>query len=148
MSDSAIPWTEEAGLPCSLLSPRVFSDSRALALWCHPNVSSSVAPFSSCPQSCPASGSFAMSWLFASGGQSIRALASVLLMDVKAKVVQSCPTLCDPMDCTVHGILQARVLEWVAFPFSRGSSQPRDWTQVSHVASRFFARWATREALF
>ena len=44
---------------------------------------------------------------------------------VKVKVTQSCPTLCDPMDC-VHGILQARILEWVAFPFSRGSSQPRD----------------------
>ena len=45
------------------------------------------------------------------------------------KVAQSCPTLCDPMDYTVHGILQARILEWVAFPFSRGSSQPRDRTQ-------------------
>ena len=47
------------------------------------------------------------------------------------KVAQLCPTLCEPMDCIVHGILQARILEWVAFPFSRGSSQPRDWTQVS-----------------
>ena len=45
---------------------------------------------------------------------------------VKVKVAQSCLTLCDPMDYTVHGILQARILEWVAFPFSRGSSQPRD----------------------
>ena len=50
-----------------------------------------------------------------------------------------CLTLCDPMDCSlpgsyVHGILQARILEWVAVPFSRGSSQPRDWTQVSHIA--------------
>ena len=44
----------------------------------------------------------------------------------------------DPMDYTVHGILQARVLEWVAFPFSRGSSQPRDRTQVSHIAGGFF----------
>ena len=44
---------------------------------------------------------------------------------------------------TVHGILQARVLEWVAFPFSRGSSQPRDRTQVSHIAGRFFTSWAT-----
>ena len=47
------------------------------------------------------------------------------------KIAQSCLTLCDPMDCTVHGILQARILEWVAFPFSRGSSQLRDRTQVS-----------------
>ena len=44
----------------------------------------------------------------------------------QVKVIQLCPTLCDPMDYTVHGILQARILEWVAFPFSRGSSQPRD----------------------
>ena len=54
---------------------------------------------------------------------------------------------CDPMDYTVHGILQARILEWVAFPFSRGSSQPRDQTQVSHIAGGFFTSWATREAL-
>ena len=46
----------------------------------------------------------------------------------------------------VHGILQARILEWVAFPFSRGSSQPRDQTQVSRIASVFFTSWATREA--
>ena len=50
------------------------------------------------------------------------------------------------MDCTVHGILQARMLKWVAFPFSRGSPQPRDRTQVSHIAGRFSVRWATREA--
>ena len=63
------------------------------------------------------------------------------------KVPQSCPTLCDPMDYTVKGILQAQILEWVAFPFSRGSSQLRDWTQVSHIAGGFFTSWATREAL-
>ena len=45
---------------------------------------------------------------------------------VKVKVAQLCPTLCDPMDYTVHGILQTRILEWVAFPFSSGSNQPRD----------------------
>ena len=49
------------------------------------------------------------------------------------------------MDYTVHGILQARILEWVAFPFSRGSFQPRDWTQVSHIAGGFFTSWAKRE---
>ena len=59
---------------------------------------------------------------------------------------QSCPTLCDPMDYTVHGILQARILEWVAFPFFGASSQPRDQTQVSRIAGRFFTSWATREA--
>ena len=45
-----------------------------------------------------------------------------------------------PKDYTVHGILQARILEWVAFPFSRGSSQARDRTQASHIAGRFFTR--------
>ena len=68
-----------------------------------------------------------------------------------AKLLQLCLTLCDPMDCnlpgsTVHGILQARILVWVAISFSRGSSQPRGWTQVSHIAGRFFTLWATREA--
>ena len=56
--------------------------------------------------------------------------------------------LCNPVDCTppgssVRGVLQARILEWAAFPFSRGSSQPRDRTQVSHIADRFFTVWAT-----
>ena len=66
---------------------------------------------------------------------------------LKVKVAQSCPTLCNPMDYTVHGILQARILEWVAFPFSRGSSQPSDWTQVSCIAGEFFTSWATKEDL-
>ena len=65
---------------------------------------------------------------------------------MKVKVAQLCPTLCDPMDYTVYGTLQARLLEWVAFPFSRGSSQSRDQTQVSHIAGKFFTSWATREA--
>ena len=72
---------------------------------------------------------------------------------VKLLVAQLCPTLCDPMDCSplassVLGILQARVLEWVAIPFSRGSSQPEDQTWVSHTAGRFFTSWATRVALY
>ena len=57
---------------------------------------------------------------------------------MRVKVAQLCPTVCDPRDYTVRGILQARILEWVAFPFSRGASQPRDRTQVSltlHEAS-------------
>ena len=57
---------------------------------------------------------------------------------LKVKVVQSCLTLCYPIDYAVHGILQARILEWVDFPFSRGSSQPRDQTQVSRIAGGFF----------
>ena len=55
-------------------------------------------------------------------------------------------TVCDPMDYTIHVNLQARILEWIAFPSSRGSSQPRDQTQVSHITGRFFTSWATREA--
>ena len=56
---------------------------------------------------------------------------------MKVKVAHSCPTLCDSMDYTVHGILQARILEWVAFPFSRRSSQSRDQTQVSALHADF-----------
>ena len=64
----------------------------------------------------------------------------------------SCAQLCDPMDCTlpgssVHGILQARILEWVAIPFFKRSSWPRDQTQVPWVTDRFFTIWSTREAL-
>ena len=66
---------------------------------------------------------------------------------VKVKVAQSCPTLCDPMDYTLHRLLQARILEWVAMPFSRGSSQPRGQMQVSHFAGGFFTIWANREVL-
>ena len=74
------------------------------------------------------------------------------LPGVSTLVAQSCLTLCDPMDCSppgscVNGILQVRILEWVAILFSRGSSQLRDWTQVSYIADRFFTIWATREAL-
>ena len=70
---------------------------------------------------------------------------------MRAKSLQSCLTLCNPMDCSppgssVQGILQARILEWVATPFSRGSSWPRDWTEVSGIAGRFFTIWATWEA--
>ena len=62
----------------------------------------------------------------------------VVKQNMKVKVTQSCPTLCDPMDYTVHEILQARILEWVAFPFSRGSSQPRDPAVVSYTDGRYF----------
>ena len=70
----------------------------------------------------------------------------------KKKVDQSCPTLFDRMDCSppgssVHGVLQARILEWVAIPFSR-SSRARDRTWVSYIAGRFFTIWATRKALY
>ena len=72
---------------------------------------------------------------------------SLLALSLKVKVAQSCPTLCDPVDYTVHGILRAKILEWVAVLFSRGSSQPKDQTQVSHIAGGFFTSRATQEAL-
>ena len=109
-----------------------------------------------------------VSWLSLSGIRKLRPWASLVAQMVKnlpsmqercamlCLVAQSCPTLRNPMDCSltsssVHGILQARILEWVATPFSRGpfqprSFQPRDQTQVSHTAGRFFTSWATREA--
>ena len=60
--------------------------------------------------------------------------------------VAPCLTLCNLMDYTVDGILQARILEWVAFPFSMKSSQSSNQTQVSHITGRFFTSWATRES--
>ena len=76
---------------------------------------------------------------------------SIQKFKVKGLVAQFCPTLHDPMDysptgSSVHGSLQARILEWVVIPFSRGSSLPRDPTQVSWIAGRFFTIWAIREA--
>ena len=75
---------------------------------------------------------------------------SPLCAKKESEVAQSCPTFCDPMDCSlpgssVHGIFQARILEWVAISFSRRSSRPRDWTQVSCIVGRRFTIWATRE---
>ena len=65
------------------------------------------------------------------------------VMQMKESESESCSVM---SNCLQPWILQARILEWVAFPFSRGSSQPRDWTQVFHIAGEFFTSWATREA--
>ena len=86
-------------------------------------------------------------------GNILRAITSHLLHSPLmkwSKVSQLCPTLCYPMDCSlpgssVHGIFQARVLEWVAISFSRGYSRPRDRTQVSRTVGRQFTIWATSE---
>ena len=83
-----------------------------------------------------------LGWFYAKGKHS-ESIQSTL--KVKVKVAQSCPTLCDPMDYIVRGILQARILERVPFPFSRGSSQPNDRTQVSRIAGGFFTSWITRD---
>ena len=77
--------------------------------------------------------------------------SSFVCVCVCVLVAQLYPTLCNCMDwsppgSSIHGILQARILEWVARLSSRGSSQLRDWNQVSHIAGRFFTVWATREA--
>ena len=76
----------------------------------------------------------------------------LIRMSVLAKSLQSCPTLCNRVDCSppdssVHGVLQVRILKWVTMPSSRGSSHPRDWTQVFCIADGFFTVWATRETL-
>ena len=96
MSDSLRPHEPQHARPsCPSPTPRVYPNPCPLSWWCHPTISSSVFPFSSCPQSFPASGSFQMSQLFTSGSQSL--------------VAHSCPTLCNPMNCSppyssVHGI--------------------------------------------
>ena len=150
MSDSLWPkGLQHARLPCPSLFPGVCLNSRLLSRWCHPAVSSSVIPFSSYLQSFPASRSFPVSQPFALGSQSIGVSTSILPISV-VLVALLCPILCKPMDCSplgssVHGILQAKILEWVAIPFTSNSSQPGDWTQVFCIASRFFTIWATRK---
>ena len=77
---------------------------------------------------------------------------TLTLLKMKVKVAQSCPTLCDSIDCSppgssAHGILQTRILEWEAIPFSRGSSRPTNQARVSCTVGSFFTIWATREAL-
>ena len=72
---------------------------------------------------------------------------------MKVLVAQSCLIICNPIDCrlpgsSVPGIFQAKIVEWVAIPFSRGSSRPRDWTWVSRIAGRSFTVWVTRRISF
>ena len=101
-------------------------------------------PLPSCPQETKTSpfglGCFCCRWIAIYW---IYLRPPVFLLYVCVLVTQSCPTLCDPMDCSltgssVPGVLQARILDWVAMPFSTGSSWPRHQTQVSWIASRFF----------
>ena len=191
MSDSLwLHGLQHARLPCPSPSPRACSNSCPLSQWCHPIISSSFTPFSSCLQSLPASGSFLISRLFASGGQSIGASAWVLPVNIqgwfplgltglillsrgRSRVVPNTTvqkhqfsymslkwsevkslshvrlfatpwTVAYQAPSSIHGIFQARVLEWIAISFSRGSSWPRNQTRVSHTAGRRFIVWATR----
>ena len=73
---------------------------------------------------------------------------NTILLYVKVEVVQLCPTLCNPMDHTVQGVLQAGIPEWIAMPSSRGSSQPRDRSQVSHIAGGFFTSWDILKCMY
>ena len=141
MSDSLRPHEpQHSRPPCPSPTPGVHPNPCPLCRWCHPTISSSVVPFSSCPQSFPASGSFQMNQIFWAPKKEMCML-----------VAQLCLTLYNPMDyspsgSSVNEILQARILEWIAIPFSGGSSRPRDQTQFSCIAGRFFIIWATREA--
>ena len=149
MSDSLLPHgLQHDRLPCISLSPRVCSNSCPLSQGCHPTISSSVIPVSSCLQSFPASESFPMNWLFASGGQSIEASASDLPVNIQGWFPLGLTDLIfweskdsqgsSPVS-SVHGILQARILEWVAIPLSRVSSWSRDQIHISYVSC--ISRW-------
>ena len=189
MSDSLrLHGLQHTRFPCPSPTPGAYSNSCPLNRWCHPTISASVIPVSFRLQSFPASGSFPMSRLFASSGQSIGASASpsneysalisykidsISLVSKGLSRVFSSSTVwkhqffraqpslwSNSQICmwlleenivltiwTYMGILEARILEWVAMPSSKGSSQPRDHTQVSHIAGRRFNLWATSEAL-
>ena len=91
-------------------------------------------------------------WMWSQLQRHGRRLSSFILL-LCVLVAQSCLTLCNPMACSppgfsVHGILQARILEWIAIPFSRGTSQPRDWTLVSCITGRFVTIWPTGKSYF
>ena len=139
VSDSLWPHgLQHARTPCPSPTPRVYPNSCPLSQWCHPIISSSVIPISSHLQSFPASGSFQISQLFTSGGQSIGVSASTSGMNLGGGlVIKLCLTLVTPWTIvpgsSVHGVFQARILDWVAISFSRGSFQPRDKTHISCI---------------
>ena len=113
------------------------------SIWYSPGQNTGVGSFSLLQGIFPTQGSNLGLLLWPSG--------SLLLTPPVVRIESESPWVtsdfCDPMDYTVYGILQARILEWVAFPFSSGSSQPRDQTRISCIAGGFFTNWATREAL-
>ena len=160
-------------LLCPPLFPRIYSNSCPLSHWCYLTISSCATLLSFCLQSFPSWGLFQWAYtgnttkcystfkkeenlaichsmdkyrrhkaMWNKTGTKRQTL-HYSIHESESEVAQSCPTLCDPMDCSlsgasVHGIFQARVLEWIAISFSRGSSQPRNRTLVSRIAVRRF----------
>ena len=122
---SVAPRTAASRLPCPSLSPRVCSRSCPLSRWCHQTISSTVVPLSFCPQSFPASGSFPMSWLLLSGGQTSEASASVLTMNMDS--TKLCPTLAIPWTVARQAPLSVRFSRqeyWSALPFPSPGELP------------------------
>ena len=120
---------QHARPPCPSPSPGVHSDSRPLSWWCHPAISTSVVPFSSCPQSLPASESFPVSQLFTWRGQSTGISAFILSGVISPLISSSILGTYWPGEFlfqylvilpfhTIHEVLKARILKWLAIPFS------------------------------
>ena len=125
---------QHASLPCPSLSPWVCPSSCPLSQWCHPTILLSVLPFFSCLQSFPASGSFPMSWLFASGGQNTRASASVLPMNIQGWFPLALTSLLVKVSYCQGFVLFGFFLSqnsWNLFPFS-GSCFSKSWKVVQH----------------
>ena len=144
MSDSLRPHeSQHARPPCPSPTPWVHSNSCPLSQWCHPAISSSVVPFSSCPQSLPASEYFPVSQLFAWGGQSIGILSGVISPLISSSISGTYPSGEFPFQYpivlpfhTVHGILKVRILKWFAIPFSSGlhSVRPLGWPHTAWLS--------------
>ena len=131
--------SQHARPPCPSPTPGVYSNSYPSSQWCHPAISSSVIPFSSCPQSLPASGSFPMSQIVGRGAffksRDMGKIIIITLHNSTSNFLSTYQCIC----CVI-------TLDALP-PFSRGSSWSRDQTWVSHIAGRFFTIWATRKTL-
>ena len=129
-----IPWTEEPGSP-----------------WCHKKSGTIEYKYNVCV-CMPIMNSLSIHlWLDTYVTSISWLLTTAVNISEWSEVIQSCPTLCNPMGCSlpgssVHGIFQARILEWVAISFCRESSWSRGRTWVSHIVGRRFTIWATRQA--
>ena len=155
MSDSLWPHgLQHARPPCPSPTPRVYSNSCPLNRWCHPTISSSVVPFSTCLQSFPASGSFPVSQFFTSGGQSIGASvsASVLPMNIQDwfPLGLTVWSPCSPRDSQESSPTpQFKSINSSAFSLLQGIFLTQDRTHISCVsciAGGFFSHWAIGEA--